>query len=427
MDVNAAQKADAGGGWTAANIYTLAMITIVYGFNTVDRSVFGLLAPAIKADLDLSDTMIGLLAGFAFAAFHAIAAIPIGSLADRWNRRNIIAIGVSFWSLMMALHGLVANAWQLAVTRFLLGAGEATNVAPSNSIIADLFAPTHRPLALGIMSSATSLGIMLAFPVLGHVSNTYGWRMSFIAAGLPGIAIGLLFFLTVKEPPRAALIGSPERVRLAPVIGRLISKPGFVFTVLAGTLTAFSLGVMVAWTPTLLTRVHGLSQSDLGASLGVLRGVGGLVGAIVGGALASWLSRHDPRWRYRVPAIAMLLVAPAQALLIFGDGAGWRIGLLLETMLVMAQFGPFFAMVLESADSRTRSVAIALFLFSSNIFGQGGGPLLTGYLSDLLAPSIGLQSIRFAMLIATAATLAAFVCCMMGGRYLQRQGKLFVP
>lgn len=413
----------AGLGWTPRNIYTLGMLTIIFGLNTVDRSLLGLLAPMIKADLRLSDTAIGLLAGFAFSAFYAITAIPIASLADRSNRRNIIAIGVGFWSMMMVLHAFVASVWQLAVARFLLGAGEATNVAPSNSIIADLFSPAHRPLALGILSSATSIGVLIGFPLLGQLSQEHGWRTAFVAAGVPGIVIAVLLFLTVREPRRVATHASGipvEKVRLDAALRRLFGTPAFVLAVAAGTFTAMSMGVTLTWVPTFLSRVHGLSQAEIGGFIGALRGFGGLVGALAGGLLATWLGQRDRRWRYRVPALAMLLAAPAQLLMIFGSGSLWRPGLALETMLLMAQFGPFLAILLASSDSRTRSVAVASFLFVSNMFGLAVGPLIAGYISDLLTPTLGVEAIRYALLTGVVATLMAGTLCFAAGRRISR-------
>lgn len=415
----------AGTVWTRANIYMLVMLSLIYAFNAVDRNLLGLLIPLIKPDLQLSDTTIGLLSGFAFAAFHAAAALPIASLADRWNRRNIIAAGLAFWSLMMVFHAAARTALQLAMARFLLGAGEATSVAPSNSIIADLFAPAQRPFALGIFSASTSIGLMIAFPLLGRLSGEYGWQASFVAAGVPGIVVALIFFLTVREPPRGAIDapGAPvAAVKLGAALRRLINTRAFVLAVAAGTLSSLNMGVMHTWTPTFLSRVHDLSQAEIGGFIGLLRGFGGLVGAIGGGWLASRLGQFDPRWRYRVPALAMLLVAPAELLLLFGGDSVWKVGLTLETLLVMAQFGPFLAILLATSDNRTRAVAIASFLFVANMIGQGTGPLIAGYISDLLIQSLGTEAIRFAMLTAVVATLLASMFCFAAGRRITPDG-----
>ncbi len=416
----AAHAESATTGWTLRSAYTVGLLTLIYAFNTADRNLFGLLIPLIEKDMHLSDTEIGLVSGFAFALFYAAAALPIASLADRWNRRNIISVGLVFWSIMTAMHGLVNNIVQLATTRFLLGAGEASSVAPSNSIIADLFSPAQRPLALGFLSMATSLGILVAFPVLGWVSEAYGWRAAFMAAGAPGVLLALLFFFTVREPARQAAAGEGAASQSVPLGRALVDLAGsraFVFGVAAGTLVSMNMAITHTWVPTFISRVHGLGQADIGALLGFLRGPGGIIGGIAGGWLTSAMGLRDERWLYRVPAIAMLLIVPAQLLLLFAESDWlWQLGLALETLLVISTIGPLFALLLAIAQPRTRSVAIALFLFVSNLVGQGGGPLISGMLSDALVPSLGLEAIRYAMLTAVVTAVLASICCFAAGR-----------
>lgn len=404
--------------WTLRSTYTLILLTLIYALNTVDRNMFGLLVPLIKEDLHLSDTAIGLLSGFAFALFYACAALPLASLADRWNRRNIISIGLAFWSLMTTLHAVVGNVTQLALTRFLLGAGEASSVAPSNSIVADLFKPAQRPLALGILSMSTSIGVLVAFPMLGWISENHGWRYAFVAAGLPGIALAVLFFFTVKEPKRTAAPGEKvtDPVSLREALSYLLKSRAFVFGVAAGTMVSMNMAITHTWVPAFLSRVHDMGQADIGTFMGFLRGPGGIIGGLAGGALTTMLARRDERWLYRVPAIGMALIAPAQLILLFGGPDMWKLGLALETMLVISTIGPLFALLMAAAQPRMRAVAIAFFLFVSNIVGQGLGPLLSGGLSDILTPSLGDEAIRFAMLSAVVVALLASLCCFAAGR-----------
>ena len=151
--------------------------------------------------------------------------------------------------------------------------------------------------------------------------------------------------------------------------------------------------------------------------MGFLRGPGGIIGGLVGGWLTSVMGVRDERWLYRVPAIAMLLIVPAQLLLLFADTDWlWQLGLALETLLVISTIGPLFALLLATAQPRMRSVAIALFLFFSNLVGQGGGPLISGMLSDALLPSLGDEAIRYAMLTAVVTAVLASVCCFAAGR-----------
>ena len=203
---NAAAPLDPAAGrsdWSATASYSLGFLTIISAFNYLDRSLLGLALPAIKAEMTVSDTTLGLVSGLAFVLFYSLLGVPIAWLADRWNRRNIIAAGFAFWSLMTLLTGWVANIWQLAMARFLMGAGEACGLAPSNSMISDLFRKERRALALSIFGASSSITFVVFFPILGTVGEAYGWRQMFVLAGAPGVLLAMVFALTVREPKRS--------------------------------------------------------------------------------------------------------------------------------------------------------------------------------------------------------------------------------
>ncbi len=175
--------------WSAPTAYSLGFLTLISAFNYLDRSLLGLALPAIKAEMGVSDTALGLVSGLAFVLFYSLLGVPIAWLADRWNRRNIIAIGFAFWSLMTLLTGWVASIWQLAAARFLMGTGEACGLAPSNSMISDLFRKERRALALSIFGTGSSIAFVAFYPLLGKIGEIYGWRQMFVAAGVPGPAV----------------------------------------------------------------------------------------------------------------------------------------------------------------------------------------------------------------------------------------------
>ena len=142
------------------------------------------------------------LGGFAFALFYASLGIPVARLADRWSRRNVIAISVGIWSAMTAICGLATNFWQLAIARIGVGLGEAGGTPPSHSLLADYFPPEQRSTALSIHATAGQFGMLIGMVGGALVAAEYGWRMAFIIFGIPGIFVGLLLALTVKEPAR---------------------------------------------------------------------------------------------------------------------------------------------------------------------------------------------------------------------------------
>lgn len=133
--------------------FVLAILTVVYAFNFIDRQILVILQEPIKAELGLSDAQLGLLTGFSFAVVYVTAGIPIAWLADRSNRRNIVAVSLGIWSVMTALSGMVQNYTQLLLARLGVGLGEAGGSPPSHSMLSDYFPEERRGTALSIYTT----------------------------------------------------------------------------------------------------------------------------------------------------------------------------------------------------------------------------------------------------------------------------------
>jgi MFS family permease len=177
-----------------AAYYALGILTIVYSINFIDRQLLSILQESIKADLMLSDAQLGLLTGFAFAVFYTFAGLPIASLADRSNRRNIVAISLTIWSGMTAISGLAQNYWQLLAARVGVGIGEAGGSPPSHSMISDIFPPEKRASAIGFYSTGISIGILFGFLFGGWLNEFFGWRVAFFVVGVPGVLLALVLY-----------------------------------------------------------------------------------------------------------------------------------------------------------------------------------------------------------------------------------------
>jgi MFS family permease len=397
--------------WNGPAVYALGFLTLISTFNYLDRSILGLALPAIKVEMHASDMALGLVSGLAFVLFYSVLGVPIAWLADRWNRRSIIAIGFIFWSLMTALTGIVTNIWQLALARFLMGAGEATGIAPSNSMISDLFRQARRPLALSIYGLASSLSFIFFFPVAGWIVEQWGWRQMFYAAGAPAIILGLVFFFTVKEPERGAKEDRQrnlESASFADTIRFLAGSRTYLLLLGGVTFMGANLFAATVWVPTFLSRVHGLSMGDVAATLGPVRGLLGAVGVLDGGFLIDRLGRRNERNRLRIPAIACILVGPAEVLFLLGSSrAEWVTGYGLTSIFTVIYQWPSFAVALNVAKVRMRAVASAIVAFFSSLVGQVIGPFLIGLLNDLLEPRFGDVAIRYSMLILAVTAVIA--------------------
>src|SRR5277367_1862603 len=182
--------------------YVLGMLTLVYVFNFVDRQLLVILQESIKKELHLSDTQLGLLSGFTFAIFYVTLGIPIARFADKRNRRNIVAMSLSLWSIMTALSGTARNFFQLLLARIGVGVGEAGGSPPAHAMISDYFPPEKRSTALSVYSTGIYIGILIGFLMGGYLNQHLGWRTAFFVLGIPGILFSLLLYTTVKEPRR---------------------------------------------------------------------------------------------------------------------------------------------------------------------------------------------------------------------------------
>lgn len=405
-----AVRATARGRWRPYAAYTLGFLTLISAFNYLDRAVLGLALPLIKREMLVSDTALGLASGLAFALFYSLLGVPIAWVADRWNRRNIIAIGFGFWSVMTALTGFVGNIWQLAGARFLMGAGEACGVAPSNAMVADLYPPERRTLALAILGTASSLTFIFLYPLIGWVGQHHGWRAMFMASGVPGFILAAAFLLTVREPPRGATESRrvPHIASLPSTIQFLLGSRTYRLILLGSTFMGASVYAGSTWNATFLARVHHLSLEEIAASIGPLQGLCGGAGILLGGFLTDALGRRDERWLLRLPAIACLFAAPAEALFLLGGSRlAWTIGFALMSFFALSHQAPIFAAAMSAARVRMRAVAISMLVLVSGLLGQIAGPLLVGWLDDRLHASLGNSAVRYSLLLVAVCLFSA--------------------
>jgi MFS family permease len=410
----------AASDWRPYSIYTLCFLSLISAFNFTDRSILALALPALKTEMHLSDTVLGLVYGSAFAIFYAIFGIPVAWVADHGNRRKIIALGFAFWSVMTALTGLVSNVWQLAISRFLMGCGEACCVPPAHSIVADLFRRDSRALAMSIFGTAYSVAYAVFFPLAGWVINDFGWRTMFVVAGLPGTLLALLFFVSVREPERAAAIDAdrdPQNSSLPDTLRFLAGSRTYLLLLVGSAFMGANIYATSAWFPTFLSRVQGLTLLQVASLIGPLRGIVGALGIVAGGWLSDRLGRKDPRWRIWVPAIGCFLLAPAEVLFLLGERRGlWIAGLALTSLLTLVHQGPIFAAAMSVARPRMRAVASSVIVFSAAVIGQIAGPLLIGALNDRLTASFGSGAIRYSLLVVALCSLAASVAFLYAAR-----------
>jgi predicted MFS family arabinose efflux permease len=385
----------------ATRWYVLALLTSVYAVNIADRFMISTLIEPIKADLRLSDSRVALLTGTALAIFYVTAGLPLALVADRRNRRNLIAAALFAWSLATAACGLIRTFWQFMIARILVGVGEAGGTPPSQSLVSDYFPPRSRALALTIYSIGASLGSMIG-AISGAISEHWGWRAAFFVLGLPGAALALLILGTVREPARGRL-DAPQPARDLPNFRKTLSytrrHPTLAHCLIGGSVfTLWSWGLMW-WTPSYLVRSHHLTLGAAGGALALINGVGGSIALIATSFAMPFVEKRGP---HAVPLFTAAVIAAGTipSIIAFAtSSASVAVAMLwIFIPLSYCAFGPIFALVQNLAPAEMRSQAAALLLFFANIANLVLAPQLVGAVSDALAPRFAAESLRLALL-----------------------------
>lgn len=384
-----------GGVRTAGPNYVLSILFMVMMLNFVDRQVISILAEAIKQDMRLSDSQIGLMTGLSFALFYTTLAIPIAALADRWNRSRIIAIAITIWSAMTIFCGIATNFIQLFLARIGVGVGEAGSSPASHSLIADLFPPEKRSGALGIIGMSVPIGAFIAYTGGGWLVENVGWRTAFFVAGAPGLAVALLMWFTVPDPrgePKLSEAFRPRKneVSLWVALLELAKKPAYRHLVGAGIMVSFVAYGMASFYAGLFVRVHGIGYAELGWKLGVMVALAGSSGSWLGGKTGDYLNVRMPGGSLLASALMLLVAIPGIYFAVYAETANMAFLLLaIPTFAFSFNYGPCFSAVQALASDRTRAMAMAIWLLFAGLFGLGLGPVFVGVLSDIFADNIG--------------------------------------
>lgn len=406
--------------------YMLTVLTLVYAFNFVDGNALGMLMEAIKTDLKLTDTQMGLLSGIAFAVFYSTLGIPIARWADRGNRITIISLTTVLWSAMVLCCGLATTYVQLLVARMGVAVGEAGCVPPAQSLIADYYSRKERARAMSLYMLGAPLAVILGTALAGWVNELHGWRTAFFVVGAPGVFLALLVRFTLHEPRlrQAALTQrwptAQAKTGNIAVFKTLWRQLAYRHLTIGYTLIyLFSFGV-AQWVPTFLIRTYHIDTGELGSWYAVIWGVGGMVGTLAGGQLSSRLAADNERLQLKAMAFLLLGFIPLYLGIYSVNNLGMVFGLMtIGALLYAAMFGPLFAMIQQVVAPNMRAISIALVLFLANLIGMGIGPMAVGAMSDLLAPHFGEDSLRMALVVWTPGYLWAVFHLLWARRYVR--------
>ena len=385
----------------ASPIYMLFLLSSVNFLNALDKLIMSVLVEPVKAEFGLSDSAIGMLAGLSVAVSTSIAMIPLGILADRTNRRNLIAVCLALWSTATALGGAAHTYLQLLLTRILVGVGEAGGGPPSLSMISDIFPKDRRATALSVFYMAAPVGGIAALGAGGWIGGHYGWRATLIAAAAPGLVIALILFLTGTEPARGRLdlreADSPAGLFRA--LRHIVGCRSLMHLFAGITLASLVLSAMAVWAPAFYIRTHALPVEQAGAVLAMVQATG-LIGPIVSAAVADRLAARDQRWWCWISATGVGF--GSLALVVFLSVPDFRAALLFNcvfTITMSIWFGPCYATVQSLTPPSLRATVTAVLYVVANIIGFGLGVQFVGAISDVLAPHAGHDSLRYSLIL----------------------------
>ncbi len=404
----------------------LGLLTVVYVSNFVDRQVINVLAAYIIEDLQLSDAQFGMLSGLAFAFIYTTLGIPIARWADLGNRRTIISLAVAVWSAMTVLCGAAQNFAQLFMARFGVGVGEAGGSPPAHSIVSDIFPPEQRATALSIYSLGVYGGILVGTVGGAYLVSMFDWRTAFVVVGLPGLLLAILVRFIIKEPPRG--MAEARRDAAPPgffqVMNLLWQRKSFRHLSFACALHAFVTYGMGNFMPLFLGRVHQMPTIDIGWYYGLIAGIGGLAGTYFGGWISDRMVKkhNDQTWYIRIAFISTLIAIPfaLNSLLLMPTGYIAVYSYLLPVFFGGWYLAPCIASTHFLVGVRMRAMGSAVLFFMLNLIGLGLGPMLTGFVSDLLTPSYGANALRYAMAITVLVNLWCAVHYYLCTRTIQQ-------
>lgn len=401
----------------------LGVLFLVSTVSNIDRQIMTVAIEPIKTDFHATDTEMGLLTGFAFALFYATLGLPIARWADRGDRKLIITISITFWSIMTAACGIAQNFTQMFLARIAVGIGEAGALPTAQSLIADYFPPEARGRAIGIFTMAGVAGFALALIGGAQIASHFGWRAMFIAFGASSILAALVAGLVLREPrsmmARAAH-SSGESLRQA--IAALRSKRSFLWQIAGAAFYGIVCYGALVFVVSHLVRSFALTLANAGAIYGAISSVTAIIGALAGGYLTDRLGKRDVAAVPMLTGLLMIGAFPAYVIaLLSHDLIIFILGMLVGGALIFAAGPPLFAGVHIVCGSRRRASAIATLYLLMNLIGLGGAPVLTGFLSDSFGGIYGSASgLRMAMLISVTALLPGACCFIAARRAIRR-------
>jgi predicted MFS family arabinose efflux permease len=424
---NAAPAASSEAVTPGYRTYVLVILTLVYVVNYLDRQILGILLPQIQQEFKLTDADLGLLGGTAFAILYATLGVPLAIIADRVNRRNVVAASLAVFSFMTFISGYAMNFVHLLLARFGTGIGEAGTGPSINSMISDLYPPEKRASALSFYSAGLNVGLFVGFFGGGWIAQHYGWRTALVAAGLPGLILAVVLMLTVAEPKRGLadkMVDDQPTPGVWAVARYLWNLKSIRWLAIGTSLSSFGGYAGIFLIPKFLIVSHHMTLVQVSVALALLTGIPGAIGTYLSGVFADRYGKTDVRWYLFIPIIATFCSVVFAPIFYLSESTPITLAAAIIPVMMGATYvGPGFAMTQGLVPLRMRAQSVAILLFVLNMIGLGLGPLTIGYISDLLKPAYGDDSLRYALMFSIVTGLMGAFCYWRSSRWLPAEWK----
>lgn len=405
-------KSSAGYRW-----YVLWLLFAVNLLNYFDRNLITILIEPIKKELLFSDAQSGLLMGLAFALIYSLLGIPFARFADRGRRVGVLSASLAFWSIMTTLCGFATSFTTMFLARLGVGIGEAGGLPSTHALVGAYFPPEKRGTAMSIVAVGGTMGLLLGLIGGGLMYQAFGWRSAFMLAGAPGLIFALILFLTVREPKLPPPVSGEAKQNVGEALRILWGRKSYVLLTLGLGIATIGAYGHQAWIPTFLIRSFDMTPSQTGIFYGLASVPAAFLGVLGGGLLVDRLTKKDARWPLWVMAISFAVMVPIALAFFLAPGIA---GVAQQPLIVVALSlpiamlgvmwtAPCFALIQNLAGARLRATAAAAFMLVTNLVGLSLGPPITGWISDLLAPMAGEDSLRYALAIMTLPYLVGVV------------------
>ncbi|MEO6810808.1 MAG: MFS transporter [Isosphaeraceae bacterium] len=426
--------------------WALTTFVVLFSMNLldyVDRGVLSAVLPLIKTDLKIDNTQAGFLA-FLFLLSYSVFGLFTGWAGDRMKRTYLLALGVGVWSLATVATGFAHTYNQLMWARGFLGIGEATYGVIAPTILMDLFTRDRRARVMSAFYLAMPVGGALGMVLGAAIAKKYGWNMSFLIVGVPGLFMAVVA-LFLPEPIRGTSEGvDPDRLRAHERAGAsladytdLMVNSSYTYAVLGMAFSTFAIGGLAYWLPTFLMEARGIEAVRATGLLGLTTLFAAILGMTAGGWLADRMAKTNPRALFVVPGLAMLGSVPFIILGLYARHEVWIFtGIFLAEMLMFVNTGPCNAVIANVVAPNLRAAAYAIAIAAVHFLGDLWSPMLMGWIADTfgqtdtMATSFGRavaaiganpidgQNLLAGMLVVVPAMVGSGLVLLIGARHL---------